>query len=351
MSTSPVVRIIDANFNRLAEGLRILEEIARLLLNDRTLTAQLKALRHNLIRADLSFNLELLQSRDSAKDVGEKLEVAGENKVQALPLIALANARRAQEALRVLEDLAKLSELCGKMDSAQFKSARFALYSIEKELVARLTRQEKAGLIKGLYVIVDLQFLGKRNPLEVTRQILEAGVKIIQLRSKNTDKNELLKLADEIQTLCRRSQSLFIMNDYLDIALAVKADGLHIGQSDFPAAIARQLLPIGALLGVSAATVEEAKAAEAAGADYLGIGAIYPTATKEKIDALGIERLSQMRLATKLPLVAIGGINSENIGDVMRAGADSACVISAVLGADNLQLAARQLIQIIEAKK
>jgi thiamine-phosphate pyrophosphorylase len=83
----------------------------------------------------------------------------------------------------------------------------------------------------------------------------------------------------------------------------------------------------------------------------LGIGAIYPTATKEKIDALGIERLSQMRLATKLPLVAIGGINSENIGDVMRAGADSACVISAVLGADNLQLAARQLIQIIEAKK
>ena len=127
------MRMVDENIDRLAEGLRVLEDIARMYLDDKSMTSQLKTLRHDLIRADLGFNLELLQSRDSAKDVGEKLEVAGEKKAQELPLIALANARRAQEALRVLEDLAKLPEMSEKLDSAKFKSARFDLYSIEKD--------------------------------------------------------------------------------------------------------------------------------------------------------------------------------------------------------------------------
>jgi thiamine-phosphate pyrophosphorylase len=321
-----------------------------MLLDDQALTGQLKALRHDLIRGDLAFNLELLQSRDAARDVGEKLEVVGD-KTQNLPLIALANARRAQEALRVLEDLAKLPELSSALDSAQFKSARFALYSIEKELVARLTRQNRAGLIKGLYVIVDTQYPGAKNPLEITRRLIQAGVPIIQLRSKNPDKKQLLILAQDIRSLCRLHRVLFIMNDYLDIALAVQADGLHIGQADLPAAAARQLLPFGALLGVSVTTLEEARAAEAEGADYLGVGAIYPTATKENTPALGTERLRQIRAATQLPLVAIGGINCQNVAEVMQAGADSACVISAVLGDPDIEGAARRLIQIIEVKK
>jgi thiamine-phosphate pyrophosphorylase len=349
MNRLSLMRMVDENMDRLAEGLRVLEDISRMLLDDKAMTSQLKTLRHDLIRADLGFNLELIQSREAAKDVGEKLEVAGEKTVQDLPLIALANARRAQEALRVLEDLAKLPELSQKLDSAKFKSARFGLYSIEKGLLTRLVRQDKASLIKGLYVIIDTQFLGDKNPLEVTRQLIEAGVKVIQLRSKDPDKKQLIKLAAEIQTLCRQNQTLFIINDYLDIALAINADGLHIGQDDFPVATARQLLPVGALLGVSAATVEEAKEAEAAGADYLGLGAIFSTSTKDKIDTVGTQRIQQIREATKLPLVAIGGICKENIAEVFRAGADSACVISAVLGASDIAEAARQLIQITEA--
>jgi len=136
-----VTRIVDANINRLAEGLRILEDIARMALDDTDLTQQLKTLRHDLIRGDLSFNLELLRSRDSAEDVGMTLEVEGEGKTKDLPLIVVANFRRAQEALRVLEEMAKLPEMTGKLDSDKFKQARFTLYTLEQKLVAKLTAQ------------------------------------------------------------------------------------------------------------------------------------------------------------------------------------------------------------------
>jgi thiamine-phosphate pyrophosphorylase len=141
MNTS-VTRIIDANLNRLAEGLRILEDIARLILEDTDLTQQLKNLRHDLIRGDLEFNLELLKSRNSEEDVGVTLEVAGEDKSKDLSLIAIANFRRTQEALRVLEEMAKLPEMTGKLDSDKFKLARFSLYTIEQKLVARLAHPD-----------------------------------------------------------------------------------------------------------------------------------------------------------------------------------------------------------------
>ncbi len=141
MMNLAVTRIVDANINRLAEGLRILEDIARMALDDTDLTQQLKTLRHDLIRGDLSFNLELLQSRNSAEDVGMTLEVEGEGKTKDLPLIVVANSRRAQEALRVLEEMAKLPEMTGKLDSDKFKQARFTLYTLEQKLVARLTAQ------------------------------------------------------------------------------------------------------------------------------------------------------------------------------------------------------------------
>lgn len=137
-------RIVDANLNRLAEGLRILEDVARMALDDTVLTQQLKTLRHDLIRGDLPFNLELLQSRNSEEDVGATLEVAGENQAKDLPLIVVANFRRAQEALRVLEEMAKLPEMTGKLDSDKFKQARFALYTLEQKLVSQLMGQNNS---------------------------------------------------------------------------------------------------------------------------------------------------------------------------------------------------------------
>jgi thiamine-phosphate pyrophosphorylase len=350
MSAPPVIRIIDANLNRLAEGLRVLEEAARLILNDAAATQQLKSLRHDLIRGDLPFHLELLQSRDSAQDVGASLEVTGEAREKDLALIMVANSRRAQESLRVLEELAKLPDISSKLNSEKFKQARFELYSLEKTLVSCLVRKDKVKQVFGLYAVLDTQYLGSRSPLDVAEKIIQAGVKTIQLRDKIMSKKQLLSIARELQILCQERGVLFIINDYLDITLAVKADGLHIGQKDLPVETARQLLPLDTLLGVSAATPEEIKAAEKSGADYIGVGSIYTTSSKNDINVVGLERLRQIRPLTNLPLVAIGGINKSNAEAVLSAGADSICVISAILGALDINLAAREIIRIIEDK-
>jgi thiamine-phosphate pyrophosphorylase len=350
MAGTSCIRIIDENLDRLAEGLRFLEDTARMLLNDSGLTAELKALRHDLIRGDLAFNMHLLQSRDSAKDVGEALKVKGEPLSQDFNLLVIANARRAQEALRVLEDMAKLPEMVGKLESAKFKTARFKLYSLEKDLIFRLSRQEEANRLKGLYVVVDTQFLGSTDPLEVTCRIIQAGVKVIQLRAKNPEKKALLVLAKKMQEICSQNNVLFIINDHLDIALAVEADGLHIGQEDLPAAVARKLMSPGMLLGVSAATPEEAQEAQKQGADYLGVGSIFPTKSKDDIKVVGLNAIAQIRAAVSLPVAAIGGIEAANIESVMNAGAQCACVISAVLGAPDAARAARRLIELIEVK-
>jgi thiamine-phosphate pyrophosphorylase len=351
MSLSPVFRIIDANFNRLAEGLRVLEEIARMMLGDADLTAGLKALRHNLIRGDAAFNLELLNARDSLEDVGIKLTVAGESPRKDLPTIVVANARRAQESLRVLEDLAKLPELDGKLDSDRFKQARFELYALEQKLIQRLTRQERQKKISGLYVILDTGVLNGLSHLKVAADVIQSGVKVIQLRDKTTSKKQLISLARQLQELCRKHDVLFIMNDYPDIALAVDTDGLHVGQDDLPVAEARKLIPPDKILGCSADTVEEARAAEKEGADYIAVGSIFSTGSKTDVDVVGPERLRLVKPAIHIPLVAIGGINRDNAREVIEAGAESLCVISAVLLAKDPAQAASQIIEIIEANR
>jgi thiamine-phosphate pyrophosphorylase len=349
--TLPVARIIDENLNRLAEGLRVLEDIARMVLNDTALTSRLKNLRHDLIRGDLPFNLQLLRSRDSSADVGAALDVPGESREKDLPLIAIANSRRVQEALRVLEDLTKIPEYPILLSSDQFRKARFEIYTLEQKLVSRLTRLDKIAKISGLYVIIDTQTLNGRSHLEAARQVIEAGVKVVQLRDKTTMKRDLIPIARSLQELCRQNDVLFIMNDYLDIALAIDTDGLHIGQEDLPLDTARQLLPPDRVLGISVTTIEQATQAEASGADYIAVGSIYPTSSKDNIGVVGIERLQTIKQIARTPVVAIGGINQNNAREVRAAGADSLCVINAVLNAPNIKKAARDMIELIGKKE
>ena len=344
-------RIIDANLNRAGEGLHLLEEIARLAADDAELTRQLKTMRHELLRGDLAFNKELIQSRDSEGDVGADMKVPGEGKAKELPVIVVANARRVQEALRILEELAKTPDTTPRLDSDKFKKARFELYTIEQKLLSRLLRRDKAGRLSGLYAIIDSQLLGSRSHLEVTGQLIRGGAKAIQLRHKLDDKNELLAIARKLKDLCAEHGVLFIVNDYLDIALAVGADGLHLGQKDMPVADARELLPMDMILGSSVNTVEQARAAEAGGADYIAVGSMYPTESKEKAIVVGPERLREVRSAVNVPLVAIGGISKDNAGEVAAAGAGGVAVISAILGADDLEKAAREIIKAFEAGK
>jgi thiamine-phosphate pyrophosphorylase len=347
---SRVYRIIDASMNRVGEGLRLLEDVARLLLGEAGMTEQLKTMRHELARLDEPLHRQLLESRDSAGDVGADVEVPGEEKKRDLPAIVIANARRVQEALRTLEELAKLPEIAPHLDSEKFKHARFQLYTIEQELFGRLLRQDKAGRVRGLYVILDTASLTGRSHIEVARLVIRGGASVIQLRDKTTPKGELLALACELAALCRENGVLFIMNDYLDLAVAAGADGLHIGREDLPCAEARKLLPMDTILGCSVTSVEQAVAVEADGADYIAVGSMYPTPSKEKAMVVGTGMLSQVRQATPRPLVAIGGITRENAAQVIAAGADAIAVIRAVVNADSPEEAARQIVTGIEVK-
>jgi thiamine-phosphate pyrophosphorylase len=139
------LRIIDANLNRTAEGLRVIEDIARLVLNDPAVSAELKAVRHVLVQTGTAFQLQLVRSRDAAADVGRDTEVAGETGVRDLHSVLVANSRRVQESLRVLEEMAKLSGVSDSLSSEKFKQARFRLYTVEKEMLASLSERDKAS--------------------------------------------------------------------------------------------------------------------------------------------------------------------------------------------------------------
>lgn len=341
-----ILRIIDANLNRLGEGLRLLEEVARFVLDDGRLTAELKDLRHRLAPKDEAAKKRYLSARESEADVGPGIKPSYQQKPRELVETVVANARRTQESLRVLEELSKTPNT--GLQSDEYSQARFRLYTVEKELVGRLLRQDRTKRIRGLYVIVDTASLKGKSHSEVTSEILAGGCRLIQLRGKNTCKKDLLSIAIDMKRLCAEHDALFIVNDHLDITLACDADGLHIGQDDMPVAMARRLLPVGSLIGCSVENLAQARQAQSDGADYIACGAVYATPTKEGCGVVGCQMLRDIKREVKLPLVAIGGINENNIAEVIEAGADSVAVISAVLSAGSVEEATRRLIQKLE---
>ncbi|MCX7912131.1 MAG: thiamine phosphate synthase [Dehalococcoidales bacterium] len=342
------LRIIDANLNRLGEGLRVLEEFARFVLNDAVLTQQLKDLRHDLLRMNPEFERKLITARDALRDIGAGRKASGETGKREGAATVAANARRVQEALRVIEELAKDPAL--GLDAEKYEGARFTLYTIEKDLVLRLCRKDRLAKLSGLYVIIDTALLGGRHHLDVAGKAVRGGAKVIQLRDKHSSRREFFRMAGEISDFCKQHGVLFIVNDSLEVALAVEADGLHIGRDDLPAEIARRLLPADKILGCSARTVEAAMSASAAGADYLGVGAMSATATKDGAEVVGPGRIAEIKRAVDLPVVAIGGISEANIGEVVAAGADAVAVVSAVMLAGDVEEACRRLAALIQEK-
>lgn len=346
MSQTSGYRILDASFNRLAEGLRVIEEVARFILNDARITEELRRLRHQLREYASKLQVELLASRDAAGDVGAAQELRGRADLASL---VTANAKRAQESLRVIEEVCQLPD--APFPPEPFRDARFTLYGVEKELLSHLWRHQRRAGVSGLYVIVDTGFLRGRKEVEVARQALEGGARVIQLRDKSGDKGKLLPVARALQELCRERGALFLVNDHLDLALASGADGLHLGQTDLPVSIARRYLPPDRLIGVSARTREQARKAAAEGADYVAVGSIYPTASKPDAVVRGLEALKEVKAAVSLPVVAIGGINRDNLVPVVQAGADAIAVISAVMAAEDAAQAARELVERMEAAR
>jgi thiamine-phosphate pyrophosphorylase len=341
-----MLRIVDANLNRIGEGLRLLEDISRFILDDPDISRQLKALRHDLLPTDAALRERLLAARRAGEDVGAFLDVSGEGERHDAAALVGANSRRIQQSLRVLEEITKVPGQDFGLDWEKLKDARFRVYELEQAITLRLSRRDKTERIAGLYLILDTESLKGRDGLEVARLATRAGARVIQLRDKTLPRGELVALAEGLKQVCAQSGALFIVNDYLDVALASGADGLHVGQDDLPVAAARRLLPADKIVGCSAATPGEAVRAQEDGADYVAVGSMYESPSKPGTRMAGMETLREVRGMVSLPLVAIGGINEENAAEVMGAGADAAAVISAVLGAADVEAACRRLTAI-----
>ncbi|MHB1132091.1 MAG: thiamine phosphate synthase [Chloroflexota bacterium] len=203
-----------------------------------------------------------------------------------------------------------------------------------------------------LYVITDSKLSLGRSDAEVVREAIAGGATIIQLRDKHAGGKHLVEVGRQLRAITREAGVLFVVNDRVDVALAVEADGVHVGQDDMPADLVRRLIGPGMILGVSAATVAEAERAKADGADYLGVGALFATATKDDAGTpTGLAVIGEIKRALGLPIVGIGGINHRNAADVIRAGADGVAVISAVVSAPDIRQSAAALAALVADTK
>lgn len=193
-----------------------------------------------------------------------------------------------------------------------------------------------------IYLVTDRSMIGQRNFLDCIRDAIYGGVSVVQLREKDLSSRQFYELGLQVQAITQQYNVPLIINDRLDIALAIGACGVHLGQTDLPASIARRLLGPQKLLGVSVNNSQEAMQAEREGADYVGAGAVFPTSTKHNVRPLGLDGLTTIKRAVHIPVLAIGGINQSNILDVKRADVDGVCVVSAILGIPDIKSAARE---------
>ncbi len=203
-----------------------------------------------------------------------------------------------------------------------------------------------------LCVITDATLIPERSHARIAEEALAGGAPMIQVREKRPQMRSLLTEARHIREMCTRAGATLILNDRLDLACLVGADGVHLGQDDLPPAVARTLLPRDTLMGVSTHSVEQARRAEADGADYIGVGPIFSTPTKEtRYPARGLEMIRAVRKVISLPLIAIGGMTLERAADVIHAGADGVAVISAVVAAPRIRDVVEEFLSVIRAAR
>ncbi|MGD9688665.1 MAG: thiamine phosphate synthase [Phycisphaerales bacterium] len=348
-----LARMIDANLNRAREALRVLEDVARLALDDAELSGRAKGLRHDLAGAlrtpdgSAPDPLALLASRDTAGDVGTGIKAEGEGRRSGVRDVAVAAGKRLSEALRVLEEAMKTADgpsLPGAWESIE--SIRYRAYDLERDLVLALG----TGRARQWRLCVLLsEELCARPWDEVAAEAIAGGADCLQLREKQLESRELLRRARWLAELCRGRATL-IINDRPDLALLSGADGVHLGQSDLTVAEVRALAGSRLLVGVSSHDLDEARAAARAGADYCGVGAMFPTTTKAR-EVSGIAYLRQYLAEpalARVPHLAIGGVTPANVGELAAAGCRGVAVSASVCGAEEPGAVCAALIRALE---
>jgi thiamine-phosphate pyrophosphorylase len=340
-----VLRVLDAAGNRAREGLRVVEDYVRFVLDDRHLTEQLKRLRHDLagLLARVSMD-ERLQARETQSDVGTTLWTPAERRRESAAAVLTANFTRLQEALRSLEEFGKVvdAEL-----AAGIEQLRYRCYTLQRgvELTrANLPRLQHARL----YVLLD-GGPDEESLAALARGLIAAGVHILQFRDKQLDQRRSLDRLKVLRDLTAGTNTLLIVNDRADLAALAGADGVHVGQEDLSVKEARSIVGVGSLVGVSTHCLEQARQAVLDGASYLGVGPTFPSGTKAFDRFPGVELLRAVAAEIRLPAFAIGGICAGNVDQVLAAGFRRIAVSGAVTRASDPIAAARELLARLEA--
>ncbi len=324
-------RILDVNLNRANEALRVIEEIARFYLDNKELSKKLKYARHELNKTLNSNYEDLLKSRDTESDIGTN--ITNPTNKTTLTNVFQANFKRLQQALRALAEFSSLNDI----PNITFEELRYQSYTMEKKMFEELQKKVKAQRLQKakLYLVTDrTKYATHDEFLDKVASALEGGADIVQLREKTAHADEILELAKKIKELCALYDAIFIINDRIDIAQIVKADGVHLGQKDIDIHSARKLLGNDVIIGISTHCPEDAKTAEENGADYIGVGPVFETPTKPGRKSVGLEYVGWASQNVSIPWFAIGGINLDNIQEVINAGAQRTAVVRAIINAD-----------------
>jgi thiamine-phosphate pyrophosphorylase len=331
-TTAAVHRLLDANLDRAREGLRVLEDWARFGLDRPDLVARFKDLRQRLGRLH---GEAYKQARHTASDRGAGLTHPAQQERLLPAQVVAANAARVQEALRVLEEFGR--PLDGVL-AAEAAAIRYALYDLELELLqaspAAAQRRQRLAACHIYLVTSPVPQLEA-----VVAAALAGGVRLVQYRAKEGSTNpdgspltdlQRLEQADALRRLCSAHGALFLVNDRIDIALAVEADGVHLGQGDLPVAVARRLLGPDRLLGRSTHRLEQLRQAIAEGCDYVGVGPVNATPTKPGREPVGLAYVREAAAACAIPWFAIGGIGLDTLAELRQAGAERVAVVRAL---------------------
>jgi thiamine-phosphate pyrophosphorylase len=336
-----LARILDASVNRAREGLRVIEDYVRFVLDDPGLTRRLKEMRHRLAQAERGLDEHLLLgSRDTLGDVGTHIMTPSERIRETPRAVLAANFKRIAEALRSLEEYSKLVDV---WLAGRYEVLRYDIYTIEKLIMNAVAAHRRLGDAKLMVLIGGLKTLGDLT--WVVGEALAGGADVIQYREKGLPDRELLKRAREVRILTAQARVPFILNDRVDLARLASCDGVHVGQEDLSVRDARRIMGAAAHIGVSTHDPEQFDAAILAGASYLGVGPVFSSPTKDfsEPELAGLTFVGLASETTGLPWFAIGGINENNLDRVLEAGATRIAVSSAVVHADSPRRATERL--------
>ncbi|MFW6133325.1 MAG: thiamine phosphate synthase [Planctomycetota bacterium] len=343
-----VHRILDANFNRAREALRVVEDCGRFALNDPAITAMAKHMRSDLKEVLTQMpGDEMIVSRDTPGDIGTEITSPSETTRQDLADVAQAACKRLSEALRTIEEYSKF---VAPDKVLMLERMRYDGYTLEQRLTGRLRVGQRFEDVR-LYVLISGAAC-RGSVRDFARAALVGGADALQLREKDLTDAMVLAIAAELRELTDETGKLLIINDRPDIAAIVGADGVHLGQHDLPIAEARRLIRPGGIVGRSTHSLAQAKAAVTEGADYIGVGPIFETATKDVGEPQGVKLYRDVAQAVKgTPLVPIGGITAANVGDLVDAGAARVAVSSGVCQAEDPKAAASAIRQQLPATR